>query len=180
MAKNLEVKKENTNARNPSIVDPFLEMDRMMDRFFNNPFSSWLPEISASLPRRAMSNIKETDQCWLMTAELPGVPKDDIQINVNGNILNVKAEHKHEEDKDNEYRREYRSFNQSFVLPSTVDPDKIEAHYENGLLEVMLPKVEQAQSKQIEVQTGKGGFFSRLLGNKKSEADSQKNSNAKH
>jgi len=178
MAKDIEVKKDNASPRTPSVTDPFNEMNQMMDSFFRNPFSSWMPEVS-NFSRRAVSDIKETDKCYLLTAELPGIPKEDIEIDVNGNMLTIRAEHKQEENKEQSYRREYRSFNQSFVLPSTVDASQIEAHCDNGLLEVMLPKTQQAQAKRVEIQSGKGSLSKRLMGNQDINANTQ-NEKSKH
>ena len=101
---------------------------------------------------------------------------------MNGNLLTVHAEHKEEsgsEDSERGYRRQYRSFHQSFSLPTTIDPEKIEANYENGLLEIMMPKTEQSQAKKIEVQSGKGGFLNRLIG-KGDQKKSQEKKDVKH
>jgi HSP20 family protein len=60
------------------------------------------------------------------------------------------------------YRRDYHSFQQRFTLPSNVDADKIEAHCENGVLEVLIPKNAKAQPRKIDVQSGKGGLSNKL------------------
>lgn len=176
--KEVEVRKENLN-RSPSVQSPWGDMNRMMERFFSDPFGSWLTELP-SVSRRALADIKETDQGYVLSAEIPGIPKEDLDISVNGNMLTVRAEHKDEEGKADSpqgYRRHYRSFHQSFSLPTTVDPEKIEAACENGLLEIFLPKTEAAQPKKIEVQSGKGTFFSRLNGKK---STSEKGEEEKH
>ena len=67
----------------------------------------------------------------------------------------------------------YGCFERSFTLPPTVSFDKIEAHFENGVLNVALPKAEAAKGRNIEIQSGQGGFFSHLLNGKREE---QKNS----
>ncbi|HVK60108.1 MAG TPA: Hsp20/alpha crystallin family protein [Bdellovibrionales bacterium] len=139
-------------------VDRALDFDQVVDRFLVNPFASLFGDVP-QLSRRPVSQIKETDDSYILRAELPGVPKEDIQIDVNGNLMSIRAEHSEE----GESRSEYRSFQQSFTIPSTVDADRIEANVDNGVLEVLLPKAEVAQAKRIQVQTGKGGFLNRLL-----------------
>lgn len=159
MAKEIDVKKE-TQERTPSVLDALDEMDRLTESFLANPFGNWMQDLSPKrMPRRAVSQIRETDDGYLFSAELPGVPREDIHIDVSGNLLTVKAEQSSEKKEESRFRREYRSFYQSFTLPSSVDPEKIEAQYENGLLEVMIPKTEKAQAKRIEVQSGRGGFL---------------------
>lgn len=143
----------------PVFRDPFAEIGRIADRFFSDPFGDWMPELP-QLSRRANTALRETDQGYVLSAEIPGIPKQDVEITVNGNTLDIRAEHREEEgDETSEggYRRQYRSFRQSFTLPSTVDVDKIEAHCENGMLEVMIPKAASSQARRIEVKSGQGG-----------------------
>lgn len=130
--------------------------DHVVDRFFGNRFLSNLdwPESS----RSAATNVRETDKNYILTAEIPGIPKEDIKISVNGNVLTIRAEQKQEagsKSSEQGYRRHHRSFMQSFSLPTTIDADKIEATSEHGVLEINLPKTEKAQPKQIEVKSGK-------------------------
>lgn len=163
MAKNeIDVRRDNQ----ADLFDPFQEFESMLDRFFGGRTSPMTGEWPR-LQRRPATQVHENDQCYLLTAEVPGVPKESIDIQVNGNVLTIKAEHREEsarKDGEQGYRRQFRSFQQSFSLPSTVDAEKIEAHCENGVLEIMLPKTERAQPKTIEVQSGKGGLLSRLAG----------------
>jgi HSP20 family protein len=150
------------------VRDPFSEMNRMVDRFFSDPFGSWLDDMP-TISKRSFGEIKETDDAYLLAAEIPGIPREDLEIDVNGNLLTIHAEQKEETGDlkgDQGYRRSYRSVHQTFTLPTTVDADKIEAHAENGLLEIFIPKAEAAKPKRVEVQSGKGGFMDRLLGKK--------------
>lgn len=183
-SKEIEVGRDDSAANALSVMPEFDRMfdrmfDGMVERFFAPRFNSVLgdwPEIT----RRAATRIQETDNYYVLSAEIPGIPKEDIQISVSGNVLTVRAERREEsgaEESEQGYRRSYRSFNQSFSLPTTVDPDKIEANCENGILEVVLPKTEQAQPKRIEVRSGKGGLLNRLVGGgqgEKKETSQQK------
>ena len=173
MAKNeVDVKRDDRNLSVGNMSSMMPEFDRMfdnmVDRFFGTRFNSLLGDWP-DMNRRALTNIQENDNAYVLVAEVPGIPKDDIKINISGNLLTVHAEQNEESGSENSeqgYRRQYRSFHQSFTLPTNVDPDKIEASCENGVLEVMLPKTEQSQPKRIEIQSGKGSFLKKLIGKK--------------
>jgi HSP20 family protein len=72
------------------------------------------------------------------------------------------------------FEKSYGTFKRSFVLPNTISADKVEARYEDGVLELYLPKTEVAQAKKIEIQSGKGGIFDKLLGDRKQAQSSNK------
>lgn len=138
-----------------------LQLDNMMQKFLSDPFGSWLADLP-TITRNNLGNIKETDNAYLLAADIPGIPKEDVKISVDGNVLTISAENNQEEDVGTTYRRDYHSFQQRFSLPTNVDADKIEAHCENGVLEVLIPKSAKTQARKIEVQSGKGGFASKL------------------
>lgn len=162
MSKNIEVKKEaaadkkNGQAKEERGLASPLGLNQFISRFFGGrlqPFSDW-PEFS----RNSFHDIQETDTAYVLTAEIPGLPKEAVDIQINGNLLSVKAEHKEEEGTQDspQYSRRYHSFHQSFTLPSNVMADQIEAHCENGVLEIILPKGEVSQAKKIEIKSGSG------------------------
>lgn len=146
-----------------------LALDKMMQKFLSDPFGSWLADFP-TITRNNLGSIKETDTAYLLAADIPGIPKEDVKISVDGNILTISAENDQKEESDQTYRRQYHSFQQRFSLPTNVDAEKIEAHCENGVLEVLIPKSAQTQPRQIEVQTGKGGLSSKLSAGKKAES----------
>jgi HSP20 family protein len=88
--------------------------------------------------------------------DLPGVKKDDIEIRVDGNLLQIRAERKFEDEKsqDKYYRLErfYGVFQRSFTLPDKVDPEKLKAKYENGVLTITLPKKAESHPKKVKVE----------------------------
>jgi HSP20 family protein len=100
-------------------------------------------------------DIYEEEGELVMKAELPGVDKNDIAIDVKNNVLTLKGERSTEETdkKENWYRRErvYGSFTRSFELPDDVDPEKISADYKDGVLKIRFPKTEKAEPKRITV-----------------------------
>ncbi len=158
MAKDIQVQRDNMNP-----VERMPDLDRWIDNFFGDRFGALFNEFPMTV-RRPVSQIRETDNAYVLTAEVPGIPMSEIEINVSGNVLTIHAEKKSEVDQENQYQRDFRSFHQSFSMPTTVDQEKIEAHCENGVLEVLLPKVEMAKPKKVQIQTGKGGFMNRLFG----------------
>jgi HSP20 family protein len=105
-------------------------------------------------------NIKETDKTYEMQLVAPGLSKEDLKLNVSNDLLTVSFEHKEENNQDNEQegwlKREYRhqSFSRSFNLDDTIDANKISAKYQDGVLNLSLPKKEGAQkiSKNIEIK----------------------------
>jgi len=135
------------------------EIDAMFDRFFGR----W-PSLteggfgpSGFGPERFWDvDVQERDQEVLVRAEAPGFEPKDFDISISGNALTIQAEHKQEaEEKQGEVRtweRHYGRFQRSIPLSAAVDPDKVEAQYRNGVLELRLPRTEEARRKRIEVK----------------------------
>ncbi len=109
----------------------------------------WMPAI----------DIFEKDNKFVVKAELPGMNEEDIDVSVVGDTLTIKGEKKTESEvKDKDYyrsERSYGSFMRSISLPATVNADKIEAKYEDGVLEVSLPKVAEVKPKKVKVSAKK-------------------------
>jgi HSP20 family protein len=100
-------------------------------------------------------DIYENNDDVVVKAELPGVEKDQISVEVKDGILSLRGERKFEKEvKEESYHRierSYGSFQRSFSLPVTVNQEKVTARFQDGVLEVRLPKKEQAKPKQIQV-----------------------------
>ena len=100
-------------------------------------------------------DIHETDDGFMVTADLPGVKKEDIEIDLKDSTLTIKGEKKFEEKapKENYIRieRSYGKFIRSFSLPNNIDSEKIKATFNNGTLELNIPKKEDAKPKQITI-----------------------------
>jgi HSP20 family protein len=129
------------------------DMNRLFHEFFGrggNDESTWFS--SAWSPA---VDIYETDEALVMKAELPGFGKDDIGIEMKENTLVIKGERKREDEvKEGNYHRMervYGAFQRSFLLPTTVDREKVKASYKDGILELRLPKIPAAQPKRIAV-----------------------------
>jgi HSP20 family protein len=102
-------------------------------------------------------NTRETDESYHIEVELPGVKKEDVDIKVDGNVLTISGERNvREEVKDEDYHRvesRYGLFSRSFTLPEKVDIAKIQAAFENGILEVSIPKLKvDTSSRKIEIK----------------------------
>lgn len=101
-------------------------------------------------------DVFEDKEAVKIVAEVPGVRPEDVKISLENNLLTLRGEKKQEAEERTErvhrYERSYGSFERSFALPSTVDPDKIQATYANGVLTVTVPKVERARPREISIQ----------------------------
>src|SRR5258705_99207 len=129
---------------------------RDVDRWFGFPFSTW-PEATWAGTAGIPTDVIEEKDKFVITAELPGLKKEDVDISVEGNTLCICGERKQEqEEKTADYyqcERAYGRFQRDITLPQTVDPSKISAEYKQGVLRITVPKTEQAKRKSIEIKT---------------------------
>jgi HSP20 family protein len=139
---------------------PWSTLPTLQDRI-NRLFEDAFPQVEGRedaglFEWRPMVDTYEKDDAIVIKAELPGVNKDDIAIDINNNVLSIRGERKHEKDvnEDNYFRRErfYGKFQRAFTLPDNVDAEKIDANYKDGILEVKVPKTEQSKGKKIEIK----------------------------
>jgi HSP20 family protein len=143
----------------PFEIDPFRNLMRMQDeinRLFDitmgRPFGErvalegeWAPAI----------DVYEDANNVFVKAELPGLTDKDVDVNIVDNTLVIRGEKKKEEEKkeQNYYRieRSYGAFQRSIPLPNAVEPEKVKASFKGGVLEIEMPKKEEAKPKQIKV-----------------------------
>ncbi len=104
-------------------------------------------------------DVRETEDAFLLVAELPGISKDDLKIEFEDSVLRISGERKSNSEDENinvlRSERVFGKFNRSFKVNTRVNADKIEAGYENGLLTITLPKSEEVKPKSIKVKVGK-------------------------
>ena len=116
------------------------------DKLANEAEGTWHPSV----------DISENENAFVLKAELPGVNREDINIDINNETLTLKGEKKFEEktEKENYVRveRSYGSFSRTFALSDKVDTENVKASYKDGVLEVTLPKKEEAKPKEIKVE----------------------------
>lgn len=135
--------------------NPFREMDELLSRLQRGglvkgrtPGDAWAPAV----------DISETSKEYTVKAELPGVKKDDVKVNVENGVLTLSGERKSEHDEKDErfhrIERSYGAYSRSFSLPEDVAEDKIAAECKDGVLFIHLPKAEvkKPTAKQISVQ----------------------------
>ena len=126
------------------------------DNFFDDSFSHRRDYSQPGLEISPRINVEENENEWLISAELPGVAKEDVKVNYQDGVLTLSGEKKMEkEEKDKNYHRVERSygkFSRSLNINTAVVSDKIDAQYNDGVLIVTLPKAEEAKPKLIDVK----------------------------
>ena len=136
--------------------DPFRELldikddfDRMIDRLFKSEFSLW--EGRGAPP----VDIYEDEDNIIVKAEVPGISKENLSVTLSDDTLTISAKDVKEKEikKENYYRKEIRrgGFTRSFTLPCAVDRNKVKATMKDGILEIVLPKAEEAKEKEIKI-----------------------------
>jgi HSP20 family protein len=131
------------------------EMNRLFNSFFDTPtpstggaFRRWIPAM----------DLVETEDSFVLTADLPGLSEADVNIEVEDNVLTVSGERKseHEDRKGGYYRveRSYGSFRRSLTLPEGVDPEAVKATFDKGVLEVTVPKPAQQTPRKVQISVG--------------------------
>lgn len=144
-----------TRALTKSTLSPSL-----FDDFFK-PWNEWFDESGQNrISKMPSVNITENNNSYNVSLAVPGLKKEDFKIDIDGNMLTISSEKEEQnEEKDEKYTRKeysYSSFSRSFTLPEDVKQDAIDAKYENGILNLRLPRKEDAKritaSKRIAVE----------------------------
>ena len=145
-----------TQYRDRNWLAPWREFDqvsRQLNRLMGDvglgegEVSSWLPPV----------NVEETKNELVLSAELPGIKEEDVEIELENNVLTIRGrkESTSEESEDRRFHvweRRYGSFQRSFTLPRTVSADDISATFENGVLQVHMPKAAEAKGRTIQIR----------------------------
>ena len=111
------------------------------------PTGSWIPAV----------NVEEAADELLLTAELPGMREEDLNVDIENNILTIRGEKREEHEEGDEehkfhvWERRYGSFQRAFTLPQSVQADAIQADFSGGVLTVRMPKAPEAKSRTIEI-----------------------------
>ena len=131
------------------------EMNRLFNTFFDTPTGGNGPSVRRWIP--AM-DLVETDEHFVLKADLPGLAEDDVDIEVEDNVLTVSGERKaeHEDKREGYYRveRSYGAFRRSLTLPEGVDAQAVTATFDKGVLEVRIPKPEERKPRRVAIQVG--------------------------
>jgi HSP20 family protein len=136
------------------------EMNRLFNTFFE-PSNGANGASSTALRRWIPAmDLVETDQDFVLRADLPGLSEDDVNIELEDSVLTISGERKseHEEGKEGYYRMERASgaFSRTLTLPEGVDPDRVKASFDRGVLEIRIPKPEQRKPRKVTISAGGG------------------------
>ncbi|MCP4188714.1 MAG: Hsp20/alpha crystallin family protein [Gammaproteobacteria bacterium] len=144
-----------------TVWNPFKEMESMLERYtqatgrgleaggldVDTGFAEWSPTV----------DIDETDENYLIRADVPGVAKDDIKIQLDNGVLSISGEKRVAKEtgigsRKHRTERFHGSFSRRFTLPSAVDIDKVNADYKDGVLSLTIPKLEKEKAKSIDIK----------------------------
>lgn len=114
-------------------------------------------------------DVQDNENGYFLSFDVPGVPKEDVHLEIQDGVLKVWGERKREIEDGKYSEKSYGRFERSFSLPDTSDAENVEANFENGVLTVMIPKKQAVKPRKIEVKEGKGSFFNKLLSSSKKE-----------
>jgi HSP20 family protein len=141
--------------------EPFRELSSLqseMNRLFNTAFDAPPGGNGGNRRWAPAMDLLETDEHFVLRADLPGMSEGDVNIELEDNVLTVSGERKaeHEDKREGYYRveRAFGSFSRSLTLPQGVDPEAVTASFNRGVLEVSIPKPEQRKPKRIEIGGG--------------------------
>ncbi|WP_029007392.1 Hsp20/alpha crystallin family protein [Azospirillum halopraeferens] len=151
--------------------DPFVEMRERMDRMFDSMFGTLTPfgqpfgRLRGAAPPVVMPHvdITETAEALTITAELPGLDDKDVSLTLLDGVLTVKGEKRAEKEEKDEAKsyhlveRSYGSFTRSFRLPETVDPEKVSATFDKGVLTITLPRTAEVRARVRQIPIGGAG-----------------------
>lgn len=146
------IKRDDSKRSYPSTYTPFRSI---LDDFFTptvwDDFFTTTPSVS-----NLSADIWEEKEDIFVKMALPGIKKEDIKITINEDNISIRGESKEQEKEDEEKKYYFRSlesaFEQSFNLPTKVNPDKVEAEFKDGILKVKLPKADEVKPKEIEIK----------------------------
>ena len=145
---------------NMQLWNPFQEFENLLERYSQNgnrglrklgdnefTFAEWAPSV----------DIEESDDKYLIKADVPGVDKKDIEVNLDNGVLSIRGEKQFEKEtgkgsKRHRTERFHGTFARSFTLPTAVKADKVDASYKDGVLKLVIPKAEDAKPKAIDIK----------------------------
>ncbi len=155
------------------MVSPlFRQLNSLFNETLTAPFrdgGDWFQSLTPAC------DLEEKDDCYVINFDMPGINKENIDVEVRGNTLFVKGERQNERGSDESgsqrriTERRYKQFQRAITLPDDIASDQIEADYKDGVLRVVAAKSEEAKPHKIKLGSGKGGIMGRLLGKVKDE-----------
>jgi len=144
--------------RDREMVNLRKDFDDLFDRYFSEPAFS-VPKLFSEKSWYPTVDVSEGKRDIIVKAELPGVDKEGIDISIDGRLLTIRGEKKHErEESDEHYHRVESSFGlykRTIELPADVDESEVDAKYKNGVLKIKFRKAKETETKKIKITTGK-------------------------
>lgn len=144
--------------------DPGLIGLQRLNRMLDEAFAGWAgvePGTAITSTLFAPTDVTETPESLRITMEVPGVRPGDVKLSLENNVLTIRGEKRQEAEEKGErvhrYERSYGTFERTFALPNTVDPERIEAHHGDGILTITIPKAERARPREIPVSASASG-----------------------
>jgi HSP20 family protein len=146
--------------REPGSLFGLQRLNRILDEAFAGlPLSDQGSVITSTW--FAPTDVSEDENSLRITMELPGVDPNDVRLSLENNVLTIRGEKKQQLDENNErvhrFERTYGMFERTFILPNSVDSERIDARYDNGVLQVTIPKAERAKPREIRVNSSNSG-----------------------
>lgn len=154
-------KKELVKTEKSGYLSPFEEMEKWFEEAWRRPFSVMSSRLWPEMKGLEGGSLSPSVDIYaegnelILKADLPGINKEDLEVNLTENLLTISGEKKKEEkvERENYYRfeRSHGSFLRRFEIPHDIDTEKITAHFKDGVLEIRLPKTEEAKSKEKKI-----------------------------
>jgi len=132
---------------------PFEWFPREFASLFDRAFPAWPVPFETRWEPRWGLETEERENEYVVRAEVPGFESSELEVNLTGNMLTIRAEHRPAGEKEAAVERPYGRLERTMTLPVGVNPERVEALYRNGVLEVHLPKAPEAVSRRIAVKT---------------------------
>lgn len=148
-----------SSSRNLRATDPFADLHREMNRLFDDFLGGGAEGSSSQALMAPRLDVKERDKELCVAAELPGVEPNEVDVRLEGSLLTIRGEKKHEAEQEKEdwhlSERSYGRFQRSLQLPFEPDADQVRADFKHGVLTIHIPKQpQQEKSKRIEIGAG--------------------------
>ena len=145
---------------NMQMWNPFQEFENMLERYSKSGASSLGKQLSTDLSFADWApsvDVEEKDNSYLIKADLPGVAKEDIEVKLENGVLSIRGEKKTETEtgegtKKHRKERFHGTFARSFTLPEAVKADEVDASYKDGVLSLVIPKMDQPKPKSIDIK----------------------------
>ncbi len=152
----MAIEKRKGRSESLDFYTPFKEMQKMIDRIFDEFPYEWPTFASRMEGFMPAIDVFESDKGYELEVELPGMNRDEIEVSLNNRVLTIKGEKKNEHVEEKKgskiLERSYGAFERSFTVPEDADSENISAKYENGVLKLTIPKRPESKTKKVKIE----------------------------